>query len=103
MQTASDVSVARSLAREPKGLEPKTRKREKGNRNLLGLVFPIKNGFVPAKFALDVVLESEKYKTFKRELYIIQCALKKLAIFLEPASGRLSENHKLFHRTLKYV
>ena len=74
----SNVSVARSLAREPKGLEPNTRKREKGNRNLLGLVFPIENGLVLAKFAVDVGLESEKYKTFIRKLYIFQSALKNI-------------------------
>ena len=53
-------------ASEPKGLETYIRKREKGNRNLLGLVFPIKNGFVLAKFAVDVGLESEKYWKFKK-------------------------------------
>ena len=67
---------ASERASEPKGLEPNTRKREKGNRNLLGLVFPIENGLVLAKFAVDVGLESEKYKTFIRKLYIFQSALK---------------------------
>ena len=75
------------LAREPKGLEPKTRKREKRNSNQLGLAFPIKNGLVLAKFALDMGLESEKYKNFIRKLYIFQSALKKLVIFLQLASG----------------
>ena len=84
-KTSLELLDASERASEPKGLETNTRKREKGNRNLLGLEFPIKNGFVPAKFALDVVLESEKYKNFKRELYIFQCALKKLVIFREPA------------------
>ena len=78
---------ASERASEPKGLEPSTRKRERGNRNLLGLVFPIKNGFVLAKFAVDVGLESEKYKTFIRKPYIFQSALKKLVIFLQLASG----------------
>ena len=78
---------ASERASEPKGLEPNTRKREKGNRNLLGPVFPIKNGFVLAKFAVDVGLESEKYKTFIRKPYIFQSALKKLVIFLQLASG----------------
>ena len=80
--------IGRSLAREPKGLEPKTRKREKRNRNQLGLVFSIKNGLVPPNFALDVGLESEKYKTFIRKLHILQSALKKLVIFLQRASER---------------
>ena len=48
----------------------------------MGLVFPIKNGLVLAKFALDVCLESEKYKNFIRKLYIFLSALKKLVIFL---------------------
>ena len=81
------MSDASERASEPKGLEPNTRKREKGNRNLLGLVFPIKNGFVLAKFAVDVGLESEKCKTFVRKPYIFQSALKKLVIFLQLASG----------------
>ena len=98
---SGEVSVARSLARSPKGLEPKTRKREKRNRNQLGLVFPIKNGFAPAQFALDVGLECKKCKDFIGEIYIFQNALKKLVIFLEPASGRLSENHTLFQSTQK--
>ena len=72
-------------ASEPKGLETNTRKREKGNRNLLGLVFPIKKRLVLARFELDVGLESEKYKNFIRKLYIFQSALKKLVIFREPA------------------
>ena len=62
---------ASERASEPKGLGPNTRKREKGNRNLLGLVFPIKNGLVLAKFALDMGLESEKYDNFSRKLYIL--------------------------------
>ena len=47
-------------ASKPKGLETNARKREKGNRNLLWLVFAIKNGLVPAKFELDVGLEPIK-------------------------------------------
>ena len=63
---------ASERASEPKGLEPNTRKREKGNRNLLGLVFPIKYGLVPANFALGVGLESEKYESFIRKLVIVR-------------------------------
>ena len=98
-----EVSVARSLARSPKGLETKTRKREKRNRNQLGFVFPIKNGLAPALFALDVGLDCKKCKGFLGKSYIFQSALKKLVIFLAPASGRLSENHKLFKSILKNV
>ena len=64
-------------------------------------VFPIKNWLVTAKFVLDVGLESEKYWKINAKAYIFQSALKKLAIFLELASGQLSENHKLFHRMLE--
>ena len=78
---------ASERASEPKGLEPNTRKREKGNRNLLGLVFPIKNGLVLAKFALDVCWDSEKCKNFMRKLSIFKSVLTKLLIFLQLASG----------------
>ena len=101
MKTIRKSLEASERASEPKILEANTRNVEKWNRNLLEFVFPIKNWLVTAKFVLDVGLESEKYWKIKTKSYIFQNALKKLAIFLELASGQLSENHKLFHRMLE--